>query len=585
MPTQRLLPRASFTLILAALIATVSVGLALAASAQPQAPAELLANPGFEDPFSQLCCDPTTGSPLDVFVASGWNAWWLTPDGVNFPTSCPDEPSTPCKPYVVPVYRNAQPQNPGEPPRSISGNAQKWGANYAVYVAGVYQRVSNIAPGTRLRFSARMQSFNCSSNLACYGGEGEYGKSFEPGENLTRVGIDPTGGTDPFSANIVWSLYQNPIDVFLLHQVETAAQADSVTVFVWSAPQLPRLHITTFVDDASLTTAGPGGAPATATSTLPPGAVQPTAIPPSGAPVTYTVQAGDTLYNIAIQFNLTLDQLVALNTLDPNALLQIGQVLIVGGAAGAATPTAPPPPAATLPPVTSGAPITYTVVENDTLFGIAIQFNLTLDQLLALNDITRDTLLQVGQTLTVGVATLTPTAAPTATPTARSVATPTPRPSPTPSTASLCLTAFDDGDGDGARGAAEPLLAGVQFGVKGADGASAARYTSNGQDEPHCLNDLPEGRYTVDVTPPADRRATSETQWSVGLRAGDTFDVTFGSQAAAAPEPTAAPAVDTPQAAAAEPTGSSVPIGAIAGIVLIVVAAGALIIGLRARRG
>jgi LysM repeat protein len=320
----------------------------------------------------------------------------------------------------------------------------------------------------------------------------------------------------------------------------------------------------------------------------------------SGQTITYTIQSGDTLFAIAIQFNLTLDQLLALNNLTRDTVLQVGQVLIVSGAAGSvtSTPQASPTatPKATPPPATSGAAITYTVQSGDTLFAIAAQFNLTLDQLLALNNLTRDTVLQVGQVLIVGAAagTATPTIQPTATAqitvtpavtsTTPAAATPTLAiTSPSAAPSGLCLLAFDDVNGNARREAGEALVADVQFDMKRDNGEPVSRYTTNGTDEPHCVKDLPAGKYAVDATLPAGREATAEVHWSIGLLAGDTFNVEFASRAAATPTP---PATSTPEATAAAESGQSgdVPIGAIAGGLLIVAAVALLFFGLRARR-
>lgn len=503
-----------------------SIGLASAQSG------ELLNNPGFEDPYIQA------GS-ADIFVATGWQAWYITPDGVTYPINCPENAPPDCVVYRIPVFRNTQPQDARQPPRARSGNSQKWGSGYATFIAGVYQQVSGITPGTRLRFSAFTQGFNCSNNLGCFGGVGEYGKSYEPGDVLTRVGIDPTGGTSPFGSGVVWSGYANPIDVFVQQQVEAVAQNATVTVFIWSSPLFPQQYNDIYVDDASLVAIGQGEAPATTAPTAQPA-----------------------------------------NTLSPGAT---------------------PPPAATVPPNTG----TYTVQAGDTLSAIALQFNLTLDQLLALNpQITNPSLLEVGQVLNIGgtpqpttppTSTATPTLAPTAalTPTAISLlSTSTPAPVITETAAlqsqGLCLSAFDDVDGSGTRDTGEGLTAGVQFDVKDAGGQSVAQARSDGVTEVNCISNLPDGRYTIDIAPPPDRIATTDTKWSVGLLAGTRVNVIFGSR-----EPIETPtpaATDAAQAPTPEPQpagrSSSAPLGLLVGgaFILIAVAAFAFVLSARRRR-
>jgi len=79
-----------------------------------------------------------------------------------------------------------------------------------------------------------------------------------------RVGIDPTGGTNPFSSSVVWSAYANPLDAYVQQAIEAVAQSDKVTVFVWSAPQYPEKYLETYVDSASLIVTGQGPAPTAA---------------------------------------------------------------------------------------------------------------------------------------------------------------------------------------------------------------------------------------------------------------------------------------------------------------------------------
>ena len=90
---------------------------------------------------------------------------------------------------------------------------------------------------------------------------------------------------------------------------------------------------------------------------------------------TYTVKSGDTLYKIAQQNNITVDELKRLNNLNSN-ILSIGQVLQL--------------------PKTNK--ITYTVKSGDTLYKIAQQFNITVDDIKRLNNLSNN-ILSIGQNL------------------------------------------------------------------------------------------------------------------------------------------------------------------------------------------
>lgn len=69
---------------------------------------------------------------------------------------------------------------------------------------------------------------------------------------------------------------------------------------------------------------------------------QPAMLEPTTTPLpstTYTVQEGDTWASIAADFGMTVDELFAINGLDQNATLSIGQELIVGFTSVMPTPT------------------------------------------------------------------------------------------------------------------------------------------------------------------------------------------------------------------------------------------------------
>ncbi len=93
----------------------------------------------------------------------------------------------------------------------------------------------------------------------------------------------------------------------------------------------------------------------------------------------YIVQAGDTLYNIASRYGVSVNDILALNNLS-SALLTIGQVLKI--------------------PSIDDDEITYTVQPGDTLYGIARKFNTTVDSILVKNNL-NSALLSIGQVLKI----------------------------------------------------------------------------------------------------------------------------------------------------------------------------------------
>lgn len=93
---------------------------------------------------------------------------------------------------------------------------------------------------------------------------------------------------------------------------------------------------------------------------------------------TYTVKKGDTLYQIANKYGITVDELKKANNLTSN-LLNIGQVLII--------------------PVANNQ-TKYIVKKGDTLYKISIQYGTTVDDIKRINKLTNNNL-SIGQELLI----------------------------------------------------------------------------------------------------------------------------------------------------------------------------------------
>jgi LysM repeat protein len=121
---------------------------------------------------------------------------------------------------------------------------------------------------------------------------------------------------------------------------------------------------------------------------------------PTPKPVVYhTVQSGETLWDIADQYGVTLEALMAANeSVDPDRL-QPGQELIIPlddedyGDQPAPIET----PSGEVDEPTSGH--TYIVADGDTLWDIAEAYATTVDEIAALNDLDPEGTLTVGQEL------------------------------------------------------------------------------------------------------------------------------------------------------------------------------------------
>ena len=109
----------------------------------------------------------------------------------------------------------------------------------------------------------------------------------------------------------------------------------------------------------------------------------------------YTIQSGDTLSGIAVEYNTTTATLTSLNNLSNPNLIYVGQRLLVKSAStSAATSTAS---ATSISSTTSAT--TYTVKSGDTLSSIASSHNTTTAALTSLNSLANPNLIYVGQVL------------------------------------------------------------------------------------------------------------------------------------------------------------------------------------------
>jgi LysM repeat protein len=106
------------------------------------------------------------------------------------------------------------------------------------------------------------------------------------------------------------------------------------------------------------------------------------------ADTSYVVQPGDTLYKIAVQHGVTMQEIAAANGIWDYNHIEVGQVLIIPGAE-------------TVPTVSS---TTYVVRYGDTLFRIAYQNGLQTATLAQANGITDYDAIYAGQTLTIPAA-------------------------------------------------------------------------------------------------------------------------------------------------------------------------------------
>jgi len=188
--------------------------------------------------------------------------------------------------------------------------------------------------------------------------------------------------------------------------------------------------------------------------------------------ITYTVQAGDTLWHVASRFGITVEDVVALNDIQDPALIYPGQVLLIPAGALTLTPTSSP--AATATPTGTQTP-TQTPTLRPPGPGPA----------------PTDTPTAAPMPTDTPTAAPTPTDTPTATPTVTPVPTDTPTPTPTDTPTPALVTwsfsgkVYDVSSGAGLGGAGITLYVydqgwqSVGSATSGGDGGYSLGFSSD----------------------------------------------------------------------------------------------------------
>ncbi|MGC9467351.1 MAG: LysM peptidoglycan-binding domain-containing protein [Anaerolineae bacterium] len=439
---------------------------------QQEAGANLLVNPGLEgigkpidNPYpnpDNWTRDTYTGAQYgEIFTPEGWVTWWSEEGDFKRPE---------CK--VIP---NEHPFN-ADPSRIHQGYYS--GMCFTFYGkqnAGYYQVVRNIPPGSLVEGSFYAHAWSCSEDwppTSCGDPNGFY----------FRVGIDPNGGTDPFSSNIVWSSPYYVYDTYgYVGPVQaTVGESGAATLFVQSYAKWALKHNDAYYDNASLKLLTPAETPTPTSEPLPPTSeVEPTPRPtatrsPDGA-IVHTVVAGDTVFGLALEYDVTPDQIYELNNLDSTSFLQIGQELVISASGGAvATPTVAPTEE------TTEAEPTATVEPSEQGSG--------------------------------GPAASEPPAG----------------------KASVCVSAFYDENGDMFRQADqnEMLLPNAQINLLARSGPVDSR-TTDGISEPWCFEELDPGNYILRHSPPPGYELADGGQVNFLLSEGQVLDIELGYSRAA----------------------------------------------------
>ena len=421
----------------------------------------LLVNPGFEGigkPVNNPLANPGNWTRetfngeqrSEIFTPEGWVTWW---QGGDF--KIPE-----CK--VIP---NEHPFS-ADPKRIYEGYYS--GMCFAFFGrmnAGYYQVVRNLPPGSVVEGSFYAHAWSCAEDnppRSCG----------DPSAFYFRVGIDPNGGTDPFSGNIVWSNAAFNYDNFgPVGSVQaTVGQSGAATMFMQAYGKWAVKHNDAYYDNPTLKLVSAGETPTNTPPPPPPTSAAPpppqyTPTPRPDGSIVHTVVSGDTLFGIALAYDVPVDDIYELNNINSSTLLQIGQEIVIA-VTGGALPTPTPEAAATV----ESTPEVEATPEEGTGDGLPA--------------------------------------------------------APAQDKSSLCTLAFYDANGDMFRQAesGEMLLPNVQMSLLGRSGPVDSHKT-DGISEPWCFENLEPGNYVLRHTPPSGYKAIDGGQLSFILSGGQAFNI------------------------------------------------------------
>jgi hypothetical protein len=268
-----------------------------------------------------------------------------------------------------------------------------------------------------------------------------------------------------------------------------------------------------------------------------------------------------------------------------------GLILCLLGLVFTMPATAAPQPQYTAIPTPTPGPdgrIIYIVQEGDTLWRISAITGISLEELRRLNTLTENDIILPGDRLLLGLggpAELPPTAGPAPTPTSD-----LPTPTPMIGIGNICVSVFDDTNGDALRQEEELDLPGSAINISNRTGTVSLSQGEGGGLIPRCYEDvvlgiydipgtaeecisivqcaleLEQGDYNISVGIPEGYNATTALNYSISLEAGFQEFLDFGAQPNAA---TIAEAPTIPEGG----QGKS-PLLAIVGLSLLVVGIG-----------
>jgi hypothetical protein len=203
--------------------------------------------------------------------------------------------------------------------------------------------------------------------------------------------------------------------------------------------------------------------------------------------------------------------------------------------------------------------VIYIVQANDSCLRIQLLTKVTIDQLRDLNKLDQNCTIRPGQELLLAV--VTPVASPT----------PNPKLSPTPllptptvpkGNGKICVTLFDDVNGDAVHEDTEDPIGGGAVSITDQIGRVSETINTTEDPEPIC-KEVPEGKYNISMAIPSGYNPTKAMNTSVEVLAGDQAIFEFGAQKSTAMPENPGTTTNPP------PQSSSLPLAVVGGILIL----------------
>jgi hypothetical protein len=445
----------------------ISLSLTPAEASPPTQSGNLIRNPSFEEGF-------TTRGAGELEVAVYWEPWWI------------QEQTGEAGMFYRPEYKPENAAVFGMRRIHSGGLAQKQFNTFAHHRAGIRQQVSGIPVGATVTFSIWAQVWSS--------GQDDPNKCDEFGNYQVWAGIDPNGGIEGGSGNVVWGQPVTSCNEWVLLSVTTVAKSSTVTVFARGEPEYRVKHNDAYWDDASLTVQ----APPTATPRPPTSTPRPTNTPAPTPTFTPTPVP---------------DAVVLAETL--NAYVGPGEIYDLAGQVAQGTflnVTGKNP---------AGDWLIVAIAEGTVGWVPVSQLEVNVD----LDDVVEAEVPPTPTPIPTDTPTITPTPVHTPTPTV----TPTPTFTPTPAVGRICVMTFNDRNANGLQDPGESMLANAVLTVSDPTHAVGS-YTTNALSEPYCFDSLLPGYYYVTELNPPGYESTTYDTWGISLGPGSTFNLQFGNR-------------------------------------------------------